>query len=298
MSTKSKAKKLHAKDIVPNGYVPITDVCKAFKINQTEIETYRKESFKNIYTLCKKLNVSELQTFWNANVNLMESDVNFFLHHDELAPIAHLIKLFKVSNKEGGYKNSIFYSFGISKSSLKKYSMYGIIDTNSKVNMATTKTCYAGRYSIWIDWKNSDESIELPKVKLFYEFKQWCKERNCSIPQGTLFALDMIMKKYPLKRPLHIIDPIYRLSDLKSEKIETQVKDLKCSIDPELHNMIINIIHEFNKNNPAKIQLKDFVESALVEKVERTSIKYKNPKLYKKIKSQKENLDYYKEVLK
>lgn len=298
MGRKPKTKKLHAKDIVPNGYIPITDVCQAFKINQTEIEKYRRESFKNLYTLCKRINVPEIQVFWNANVNLMESDINFFLHHEELAPIAHLIKLFKVKDKEGGYKSTMFYSFGISKSSLKKYSMYGIIDSNSNVILPTTQTQYVGRYSIWIDWKNSEESIELPKLKLFYEFKQWCKERNCTIPQGTLFALEQIMKKYPLKRPLNMIDPIYKISDLKNEKIETEVKTLRCNVGPEIHNMVINIIHEYNKNNVTKLSIGDFLESALIEKIDKTSIKYKNPKLYKKIMAEKEYLEYNKGVLK
>lgn len=285
---------------VPDEYYPIDELCISLGITKEKVQEYRRKSFNAAKKWCTEHGSSDICTFWNINTADFETDINYFAKHSDLIDIAPLITMYKCKHieyrkrevKAKGLEDHFWHSFGIKKSYIKNYIIYGkaSVKKSTRRNTTTGARTY-GRYKIVIDANDKEvKALQVAKNKLFFDFKDWAKVNGLSMSEAALIAMDEILRKYPIE----MSQKNQERSDLIYSK-EIKPRDVRTTltISGDVHAKMANIVRRYNSENPIKITFRDYIINAISEKNARVPIKYSDPDLALEQERTKKFEEYY-----
>lgn len=223
-----------------------------------------------------------IQAFFN-NIAYMDNTINTFYTHSRLAPFAGAVRLAMERVFNG--KRDIYYAmFYIPKAIYDKYKKTGAeynAEAAPNMNEEGLSSCCVQK-----------RRVALPKISMLTQFEKILKKLDIKLSEGILLAVNEYMQKHS--------DIFGKVK--KDEYDENLVRENKMSliqayVSPETVSAVYKVIQRYNMQNFPHIKFSDFVDSALCEKLDRTSVKYTDPQLYEElIKIKQAEDDYIKGV--
>lgn len=258
------------------------DIASFEKISKERMGKLMRACLSRVISASPDKTASGIQAFFN-NIAAADKMVNIFYTHSRLSPFAGAVRL-TVERVYNGRNETHYAMFYIPKAVYEKYKRTGIeYNTEVSPNMGEEglPSCSVPK-----------RSVVLPKIALLVQFENVLKKMNIKLSDGILLAINEFMQNHS--------DVFGKVkSDKYDENLvrENKMSLIQAYVSPETVSAVYKVIQRYNMQNFPHIKFSDFVDSALCEKLDRTSVKYTDPELYEElIKIKQAEDDYIKEV--
>lgn len=246
----------------------LPDIAKFERISDERIKKLMNETLRRTTLSSENKSATGIKAFFNE-IGCYDPNINVFLTHGSLSPFAKAIRI----EFEKGYrgKKEIQYAMFYVKKSVYDNWRRRHIPFNDAVNPNMSE------YGLP---KTSDtRSVKMKKCPEFLYFEDIVKKLGFTVPEAIQLALNEYMERH---------NDVFK-SVPHSEMIdESRVRENKMSlifayIDPNVTNAVYKMLQRYNSVNVPHIKFSEFAEAALVEKLDRLSVKYTDPALYKEM---------------
>lgn len=243
----------------------LRDIAKYENISVEKIESLMSATLKAAAAMAENKTASGIQAFFNT-YGFKDINVNRFVSHGKLRPFAYAIRL-QTEKCFKGQKEVYYAMFYISKSVYKDWHKY---------HKAYDGNVYPNISEYGVSQTYNTRSVALKKCPELNYFEAATKSLGFKLSEAVMLAVNEYMERH---------------SDVfgevpKSEIDEYKVRENKTSliwayIDPDVASAVYKAIQRYNMVNVPMVKFSEFVEAALIEKLDRLPIKYTNPELYK-----------------
>ena len=256
---------------IPSNAYSIWDIAKIERINESVIRKLMRETLVATERASNNKSVSGIVNYFNS-MGYEDGFINRFMTHWSLQPFAQAIKMVSESSirsSKKGIQNVTYISFYVSKSVYERW---------KKRNVAYKPTMRKEqKYDV--NTKVKRRQVSLPRGRIVKHFESVIKQLGFTMPEAVLMALDFYMKQHK---------DVF--GEIDEEIDESLISDNYTSlvfgyIDKNVVNKMWKVIHRHNAINTPSINLSEFIESAIVEKLDRTPLKYVNPKLHEELQA-------------
>lgn len=244
------------------------DIAKFEHISQDRITFLMQACLKRIQNTAPDKSASGIQAFYNS-IGATDNTINTFITHSKLRPFAGAIRL----AMEKSYRNkqeAYFAMFYVSKETYHKWKKKGI-EYNSSVVPEMSET---GLNSKAVPMR----TVKLPKMPMLKQFEAVMKNFDIKLSEGILLAIEEYMTRHK-----DVFGDIAREEYNENLVRENKMSLIHAYISPDTTNAVYKAIQRYNMQNFPHIKFSDFVDSALCEKLDRTSVQYTDPQLYNEL---------------
>lgn len=258
------------------------DIAKFENISKDRIIFLMQTCLKRIQNTAPDKSASGIRSFYNG-IGYADNTINVFYSHSKLKPFAGAIRL--ETEKTYGKKREVHYAmFYVPKDVYHKWKKTGV-EYNSSVVPDMDETGLAVNAV-------PTRTVKLPKLPMIRQFEAVLKGIRIKLSDGILLTVEEYMKNHR-----DVFGDIAYEEYNESLVRENKMSLIQAYISPDTANAVYKAIQRYNMQNFPHIKFSDFVDSALCEKLERTSVKYTDPELYDELlKIRQAESNFLKEV--
>lgn len=254
---------------LPKSAYSMYDIAKFESINEKKISQLMRTTLKRTKEVSNEKSISGITTWFNE-IGAEDTFINAFLTHWSLQPFAKAIKLSIeriVSVKGNTTVDSHYAMFYVPKVVYEDWKRKGI----EYKKLETEVQAFSAKD------RAKKLRFEIPTTTAIEHFKKVVKANDRSLAEIATLAIEYFMENHKSF-----------FGEYTKEVDESMVQENSMSlihayIDKNIVNKLWKTLQRYNQINTPAIKLSDFVESAIAEKLERTPIKYTNPKLYEEV---------------
>lgn len=246
----------------------LPDIAKFERISDEKIRKLMGETLKRAVLSSENKSASGIKAFYNE-IGCYDPNIDLFLTHSRLFPFAKAIKI----EFEKGYKGNkeIQYAmFCVSKSIYDRWRKRKIpFNSDAKPNMS----------EYGLPKLENSRSVKIKKCPEFLYFEDIVKRLGFTVAEAIQLAINEYMQRH---NDVFANIPHSEMID-EREVRENKMSLVFAYIDPNVTSTVFKTLQRYNSVNCPYIKFSDFVESALAEKLDRLSVKYTDPELYKEM---------------
>lgn len=246
----------------------LRDIAKFERISDERIKKLMSETLQRTTVSSENKSASGIKAFFNE-IGCYDPNINVFLTHRSLSPFAKAVRI----EFEKGYrgKKEIQYAmFYVKKSVYDNWRKRQIpFNDAAKPNMS--------EYGLP---KIADtRSIKIRKCPEFLYFEDIVKRLGFTVAEAIQLAINEYMQRHS---DVFANIPHSEMIDERDVR-ENKMSLVFAYIDPNVTSAVYKTLQRYNSLNCPYIKFSDFVETALTEKLDRLSVKYTDPELYKEM---------------
>lgn len=246
----------------------LPDIAKFERISNEKIRKLMDETLKKTVLSSENQSATGLKAFFNE-IGRYDPNVNLFLTHRSLSPFAKGIKL-EFERCYKGNKEIQYAMFYIGKSIYDRWRKRRIpYNSDAKPNVS----------EYGLPKLENSRSVKIRKCPEFLYFEDIVKQLGFTVPEAIQLAINEYMQRHS---DVFINVPHSAMID-EREVRENKMSLIFAYIDPNVTSAVYKTLQRYNSVNCPYIKFSDFVETALVEKLDRLSVKYTDPELYKEM---------------
>lgn len=246
----------------------LLDIAKFERISDEKIRKLMSETLKRAVLSSENKSASGIKAFYNE-IGCYDPNIDLFLTHSRLYPFAKAIKI----EFEKGYKGNkeIQYAmFCVNK---------GIYDRWRKRKIPFNGDAKPNMSEYGLPKLENTRSVKIKKCPEFLYFEDIVKRLGFTVAEAIQLAINEYMQRH---NDVFANIPHSEMID-ESEVRENKMSLVFAYIDPNVTSAVFKTLQRYNSVNCPYIKFSEFVESALAEKLDRLSVKYTDPELYKEM---------------
>ena len=246
----------------------LLDIAKFERISDEKIEKLMSETLKRAVLSSENKSASGIKAFYNE-IGCYDPNIDLFLTHSRLYPFAKAIKI----EFEKGYKGNkeIQYAmFCVNK---------GIYDRWRKRKIPFNGDAKPNMSEYGLPKLENTRSVKIKKCPEFLYFEDIVKRLGFTVAEAIQLAINEYMQRH---NDVFANIPHSEMIDERDVR-ENKMSLVFAYIDPNVTSAVFKTLQRYNSVNCPYIKFSEFVESALAEKLDRLSVKYTDPELYKEM---------------
>lgn len=295
---------------VPYNYFPISQILntEGMQISRNQVLIWRKKTLEKLIKEAENHNCIDLDIYWKTNVTDFDSNINYFARSIKLAPIAHTIEFFVTNSKYSERQCSGIkeVGWGIKRDTFINYALNGIIPKTEKI-IRNSNLYGIGKFEeriVSVPSANGDKNrkIHIKKNAIYQRWSDWCKIKNIKMADAVMDAINDQVDLNPVDGLPDLIQYYKPTEDYESKVYsKSETRKIIFDLDSDIYNMIINYIRLYNDApeniSKPKLNIKKVLNIALKKLIVELELKWKSPELYKEIKQQKIEEEYFEKVI-